>query len=68
MFLPAQDDVGHLREVGLQDRKEELYMVRVEVQGFEGLVVEGMQQLLRRKQVSHGLLSPRPLDRKMAES
>ena len=27
-------------------------MVRVEVQGFEGLVVEGMQQLLRRKQVS----------------
>ena len=27
-------------------------MVRVEVQGFEGLVVEGMQQLLRRKQAS----------------
>ena len=68
MFLPVQDDAGHLREVGLQDRKEELYMVRVEVQGFEGLVVEGMQQLLRRKQVSHGLLSPRPLDCKMAES
>ena len=55
VFLPAQDDTGHLREVGLQDRKEELYMVRVEVQGFEGLVVEGMQQLLRRKQVG-----PRP--------
>ena len=46
-----QDDTGHAREVGLQDRKEELYMVRIEVQGFEGLVVEGMQQLLRRKQV-----------------
>ena len=30
-------------------------MVRVEVQGFEGLVVEGMQQLLRRKQVGFGL-------------
>ena len=27
-------------------------MVRVEVQGFEGLVVEGMQQLLKRKQMS----------------
>lgn len=26
-------------------RKEELYMVRVEVEGFEGVVVEGMQQL-----------------------
>lgn len=41
-----------MREIGLQDRKEELYMVRVEVQGFEGLVIEGMQQLLKRKQVS----------------
>ena len=30
-------------------------MVRVDVQGFEGLVVEGMQQLLRRKQVSFAL-------------
>ena len=55
--VPAQDDTGHLREVGLQDRKEELYMVRVEVQGFEGLVVEGMQQLLRRKQVGQCPLS-----------
>ncbi len=52
----VQDDTGHAREIGLQDRKEELYMVRVEVQGFEGLVVEGMQQLLRRKQVSLSLL------------
>lgn len=57
-FLPAQDDTGHLREVGLQDRKEELYMVRVEVQGFEGLVVEGMQQLLRHKQVGQGPAKP----------
>lgn len=54
-----QDDTGHAREVGLQDRKEELYMVRVEVQGFEGLVVDGMQQLLRRKQVGSSLPSCR---------
>lgn len=51
VFLNVQDDSGHSREVGLQERKEELYMVRADVQGFEGLVVEGMQQLLRRKQV-----------------
>lgn len=57
----AQDDTGHAREVGLQERKEELYMVRVEVQGFEGLVVEGMQQLLRRKQVSCSPCSYWPL-------
>ena len=54
-----QDDTGHAREVGLQDRKEELYMVRVEVQGFEGLVVDGMQQLLRRKQVGFSVPSRR---------
>ena len=39
------DDMGHVQETRLQDRREELYMVPVEVQGFEGLVVEGMQQL-----------------------
>ncbi len=58
--------MGHLREVGLQDRKEELYMVRVEVQGFEGLVVQGMQQLLKRKQVWHRAPSPCPLYRKIS--
>ncbi len=53
------------REVGLQDRKEELYMVRVDVQGFEGLVVEGMQQLLRRKQVGCCPPSPKALKRSL---
>ena len=55
---PAQDDAGHARVIGLAEKKEELYLLRVEVQGFEGLVVEGMQELLRRKAVRPALLIP----------
>ena len=53
---PLQDDSGHARVIGLSEKKEELYLLRMEVQGFEGLVVEGMQELLRRKAVRPALL------------
>ena len=53
---PLQDDAGHARVIGLSEKKEELYLLRMEVQGFEGLVVEGMQELLRRKAVRPAVL------------
>ena len=56
LAAPVQDDAGHARVIGLAEKKEELYLLRMEVQGFEGLVVEGMQELLRRKAVRPALL------------
>ena len=56
LCAPVQDDTGHARVLGLSEKKEELYLLRMEVQGFEGLVVEGMQELLRRKAVCSALL------------
>ena len=56
LCAPLQDDTGHVRVIGLSEKKEELYLLRMEVQGFEGLVVEGMQELLRRKAVRPALL------------
>ena len=56
LAAPLQDDAGHARVIGLSEKKEELYLLRMEVQGFEGLVVEGMQELLRRKAVRPALL------------